>query len=313
MTIELEDITVQAGEHVVHFYEDESQLAATVGGYLTRALKDGAAVVVIATEAHRRLFTSELEAAGIDPVRSSRQGTLVLLDAAEVMARFTRAGGLDRHAFRHILGSALRQAADAGRPVCAYGEMVALLWEAGDVLAAIELERAWNELAAELPFGLLCAYRSESVTGDDHADALHEVCHLHTSVVDARASASDAIQTRAHFGAERQAPGEARHHVADVLTRWGESAPLVEDAKLVVTELAANAVVHARSAFSVEVRRHQSTVRVSVRDASPVKPTLRHDEMAASGRGLRLVDAIAANWGVEIADDGKTVWAELQS
>jgi hypothetical protein len=35
--------------------------------------------------------------------------------------------------------------------------------------------------------------------------------------------------------------------------------------------------------------------------------------MAASGRGLRLVDAIAASWGVEIADDGKTVWAELQA
>jgi hypothetical protein len=34
--------------------------------------------------------------------------------------------------------------------------------------------------------------------------------------------------------------------------------------------------------------------------------------MAASGRGLRLIDAIATSWGVEIAHEGKIVWAELQ-
>jgi anti-sigma regulatory factor (Ser/Thr protein kinase) len=138
------------------------------------------------------------------------------------------------------------------------------------------------------------------------------VCHLHTSVLGAR-DGRYPDSSSAHFGSEREAPGEARHYVADVLTRWGESATLLEDAKLVVTELAANAVVHARSAFSVEVRRHEAAVRVSVRDASRVKPTVRQDDMAASGRGLRLVDAIAASWGVEIADDGKTVWAELQA
>jgi hypothetical protein len=35
--------------------------------------------------------------------------------------------------------------------------------------------------------------------------------------------------------------------------------------------------------------------------------------MAASGRGLRLVDALATNWGVETSREGKIVWAELQT
>ena len=75
----------------------------------------------------------------------------------------------------------MRRAAATGRPVRAYGEMVALLWEHGDVLAAIELEELWNDLGRELDFSLLCAYRSASVQGDEHAQALEQVRLLHSS------------------------------------------------------------------------------------------------------------------------------------
>jgi anti-sigma regulatory factor (Ser/Thr protein kinase) len=195
--------------------------------------------------------------------------------------------------------------------------MVALLWEAGDVLAAIELETAWNDLARELPFALLCAYRSESVRGREHARALHEVCHLHTSVVGSPpgepSESPPAAQACARFSREPQAPAAARRFVAHVLQRWGHSPSLLEDAKLVVSELASNAVVHACSPFSVEICPSGSAVRLSVSDRSHARPLLRdHDRLAVSGRGLRLIDALAANWGVEITEEGKTVWAELR-
>jgi anti-sigma regulatory factor (Ser/Thr protein kinase) len=312
MAVELEEITVETGEHVVQFYDDDSQLAQTVGGYLIRALEDGAVAIVIATEAHRRLFASELEAAGLDPVESFRDGTLIMLDAADTMARFTRAGEVDRAAFRQTVGSVVRRAAETGRPVRAYGEMVALLWEAGNVLGAIELEKAWNDLAGELPFALVCAYPSEAVQGPEHADALHEVCHLHTTVLDSEPHAPSP-KICAQYSAEREAPTAARHFVADVLEQWGHSRALLEDAKLVVTELATNAVIHARSAFSVEIRPRGAVVLISVQDASHARPTVRDSGMAASGRGLRLVDALATNWGVEISREGKIVWAELQT
>jgi hypothetical protein len=52
---------------------------------------------------------------------------------------------------------------------------------------------------------------------------------------------------------------------------------------------------------------------VSVSDGSRARPSVRRDDgLAISGRGLRLIDTLAANWGVEIAQDGKTVWAELR-
>jgi anti-sigma regulatory factor (Ser/Thr protein kinase) len=101
--------------------------------------------------------------------------------------------------------------------------------------------------------------------------------------------------------------------VADVLKGWGHSPSLLEDAKLVVSELATNAVIHACSPFSVEIRPAGSSIRLSVRDGSRARPSLRRDDgLAVSGRGLRLIDALAADWGVEIAQDGKAVWAELR-
>ena len=101
--------------------------------------------------------------------------------------------------------------------------------------------------------------------------------------------------------------------MTDTLVGWGYGGSFMEDAQLVVTELASNAVVHARSPFSVAARAEPFGVRISVHDASPVTPTVReHDPLALSGRGLRLVAAIAADWGVDTTPDGKVVWAELR-
>jgi anti-sigma regulatory factor (Ser/Thr protein kinase) len=319
MGITVEDLALGTGDHVVQFYEHGSELATTVGRYLSDAVQAGAVAIGIATEAHRHAVVAELEAAGVDPAKACRAGTLILLDATATMASFTPEGRIDRDEFRQVVGSLIRQAGETGRPVRTYGEMVALLWDAGDVLGAIELEKLWNELGRELQFSLLCCYHSESVQGDEHAEALRQVCHLHSSVLHARARddpdarCSAGTEVSARFPAERDAPRSARHFVADTLGRWGHTGRMVDDAQLLVSELATNAVLHARSAFSVVARAEESRIRVSVRDASPVTPKLRdHGAMALSGRGLHLVAALSADWGVEVTADGKTVWAELQ-
>jgi anti-sigma regulatory factor (Ser/Thr protein kinase) len=82
---------------------------------------------------------------------------------------------------------------------------------------------------------------------------------------------------------------------------------------VVVSELATNAVVHARSPFSVAARRQSSGVRLSVQDLSTAEPVIRsYTPMAPSGRGLQLVADLTSNWGVETTSAGKTVWAELR-
>jgi anti-sigma regulatory factor (Ser/Thr protein kinase) len=305
MVVATRDIPVDGGDHSVHFYEHDWELARTVSGYLVDAVDSGAVAVVLATEAHGRAFAAELASAGIDADEASHSGTLVLLDAAATMAKFMPGGRIDARACRRVLDAIVSDAAATGRPVRAYGEMVALLWEAGDILAAIELEKLWNELGREHRFALLCAYRHQSGWGSERTEALRQICHQHSCVV---------AEASGRFSADSGGPAAARRLVAEALREWGHHGVLLDDAQLVLSELATNAVIHAGTPFSVMVRSQDSGLRLSVRDSSPTRPTVRELEpMSISGRGLRLVKAVADDWGAELTTDGKTVWAELRT
>jgi anti-sigma regulatory factor (Ser/Thr protein kinase) len=301
----IEPRAVDDGHHVVQFYERDAELIEGAGSYLSGGVCAGAVGIVIATEAHREAFEAHLREAGVDAQRG--EGTLVWLDAAATLAGFMREGAVDRDAFFEVVGTVVQAAAATGRPVRAYGEMVALLWDAGNVTAAIDLETLWNELGTQLPFSLYCAYRSESVAGHEHAAALERVCHLHSGVV-----AAPPAETTWEFSADRAALARARELLVDALRSLGHDGELLDNARLVVTELAANAVVHARSPFSVSIRDEGSTVRILVSDQSPIAPALREPSSTlTSGRGMRLIAALATRWGVDFTPDGKVVWAEL--
>jgi anti-sigma regulatory factor (Ser/Thr protein kinase) len=86
----------------------------------------------------------------------------------------------------------------------------------------------------------------------------------------------------------------------------------VERVLLVVSELATNAVLHARTPFVVRMTGGGGSVRVAVFDTSAGHPEPgAPDPTAVTGRGLGIVEALASRWGVESAADGKWVWAEL--
>src|SRR5688572_10138413 len=140
---------------------------------------------------HRALFSSALLAAGIDVDTACAAGDLTMLDAAETLDRFMIDGSPDPSAFTDAVGALIRAHGDEGRQVRIYGEMVAWLWDVGNVTGAIELERLWNDLGARVPFSLFCAYPSRIASDPHAAHALAEVCHLHSNIVGtAPASAS---------------------------------------------------------------------------------------------------------------------------
>jgi hypothetical protein len=62
-------------------------------------------------------------------------------------------------------------------------------------------------------------------------------------------------------------------------------------------------------------RRDDVTVRVAVTDYAPAASVeVREPGMhAEGGRGLFLVEQLAAGWGSVVDDDGKTVWFELRA
>lgn len=102
----------------------------------------------------------------------------------------------------------------------------------------------------------------------------------------------------------------ARHFVASVLEGWGLE---IEDLPLLVSELATNAVLHARSDFEVTVILRPQCVRVEVFDQNTRLPSFAVAPTDAySGRGLMLLRGLSTNWGVESHSDiGKTIWFEV--
>ena len=105
--------------------------------------------------------------------------------------------------------------------------------------------------------------------------------------------------------------GRVRRFVRESLTTIGVAEPAIDSAVLLASELATNAVLHARTPFHVLVTRpDEADVTVAVRDLGPLLPTLRPMvDLQTTGRGLRLVDTLATAWGVEATDDGgKSVW-----
>ena len=106
---------------------------------------------------------------------------------------------------------------------------------------------------------------------------------------------------------------EARRRVAGVLEDAALEAAAAT-AALVVSELATNAVLHARTPFEVRVRVERAVIRIEVHDQTVRKPAPRlFSDEATSGRGLRLVQEVCDAWGVDPDADGrgKTVWAEV--
>lgn len=110
------------------------------------------------------------------------------------------------------------------------------------------------------------------------------------------------------------APRAARDLIDRTLAGW-HAPQFANDAKLVLTEMVTNAVVHAGTAMTVSISRHRRTqaVRVAVRDLSSAPAVLdsRPDPMMPGARGLWIVGGIAQGWDSIPLSRGKIVWAVL--
>ena len=234
----------------------------------------------------------------------------MILDAEDTLSRFMLGDRPDAVAFDEVVGGLVRTAAANGTPVRAYGEMVAVLWGEGRIEAAIELERLWNELGEATPFALFCAYPSHPVTDPVAEHRLSQVCHLHSKVL-VSAPSLDHCEITRRFPRTPMSLRHTRQLIATTLEHWDRHS-LLEDALLTGGELAANAITHAESDFTVGLSRTSDGVHVEVADSStniperqPGRPT------ALGGRGIFLVDAIGRAWGHRLLEGGKTVWVDL--
>jgi anti-anti-sigma regulatory factor len=130
-------------------------------------------------------------------------------------------------------------------------------------------------------------------------------------------AAADALPVPYRFGRRLwptpASAGVAREMVANACRAW-HVAHLIDDAELVVTELMSNAVRHASGSLELLLVLRGRFLHVSVRDGSSTLPSmvLPNSETDEGGRGLLLLDAVAAGWGSVPVPGGKVVWATLR-
>lgn len=118
----------------------------------------------------------------------------------------------------------------------------------------------------------------------------------------------------ARFPPQRASVAAARQFVTETLVDAGMTSVL-DEARLLVSELATNAVVHAATDFSVTVHIAAGRVYVEVRDGDPMGIDAVEDlpQMPVRGQGLRIVGRLAGDWGSRAEDHGKVVWFSVEA
>jgi len=110
------------------------------------------------------------------------------------------------------------------------------------------------------------------------------------------------------FDARPESVRAARRFVVSALSETSADAEIAE---LLTSELATNAVLHAGTAFDVRIRTADSGVRVEIVNDEPELLASLRDPDERGGRGLGIVESLAARWGTESDRAHKIVWFEL--
>ena len=165
-------------EHVVQFYgQNERELLQHVRLFISQGLARHEAVLVI-TNARRRDALFE----GLDLAQTP---DLTAVESTSLRDRLYQDGPINAERFEAHVGSLIRRlsARARSRGLRVYGDMVGELWNSGRRQDAIEIERYWNDLQAQVPFTLYCAYFIEAQ--DIGTDAVAPVLLEHSALVPA--------------------------------------------------------------------------------------------------------------------------------
>jgi len=114
-----------------------------------------------------------------------------------------------------------------------------------------------------------------------------------------------------HLPGDASSIARARQFVASVVRDVPR--PTSEECALIVSELVSNAVRHAHTDLILRVEDRKAAIHMEIEDNGPGDPVMKsppHTEL--SGRGLKIVDALANDWGVRRTDGpAKIVWATV--
>ena len=166
---------------------------------------------------------------------------------------------------------------------------------------AAQIASAWNGDVDGLPDALV----SDLCPGGSADDVAILVARFRTPQP---ASSFEIILESDNTGA-----ATARRFASEVAERWS-SPPALDDLTLLVSEMATNAILHAKPPVTLRLTHLGDEVLIEISDGSASGPTRKQPQpYDEHGRGLQIMTVVARRWGVITEDNGKTVWATLST
>jgi len=168
-------------DHSVQIYESDHDFLDALEGYVAAGIRQGDAIILIATPAHLSGLERRLSANGFDIAAATARSQYFALDARATLDKFLVNGWPDEKLFNELVTRLLGDARRRYANIRAFGEMVALMWAEGHCGATVQLEHLWSRLCVEQGFSLFCAYPKAGFTMPA-VDAIEKVCAAHSAV-----------------------------------------------------------------------------------------------------------------------------------
>jgi DNA-binding NarL/FixJ family response regulator len=171
--------------HEVEFYSDDAAFVVGFSRLIEAALESGTAVIVVATDSHRKTLLQNLRQHGVDIAAAVDQGRYVSVDVVETLSAFMVNDQPDRARFRTAVDNLVTPAAKASRGdsprVAIFGECAAALWEQGKADAAFEVEHLCDEIAKRGNLDILCGFVLNSSPREQESDINARTCAKHST------------------------------------------------------------------------------------------------------------------------------------
>src|SRR3954447_21191877 len=297
--------------HLVQFYSGAERLAQSLSSIFADSLLRGETVVVVAGNDHREALDTALVDAGVNLAAENRSGRYLQVDVDQALDGLMRPKGPDAELFNSTIGDTIDQARRRTGTVNAYGEMVGVLAQRGDLPSALQLEGLWEAVLQRNPLRLLCGYPRDVVGRT--SPAFDSICAAHDAVLVSREPEEPALSASLDLPLRPDAVTTARLATGDMLAAWGVlDAAALADAGVVVSELVEAAVRARATRVSLGLAMDGDQVLVSVTDAELRTPSAAAEpELAAIGRSCALLTSLTQAWGVETLPAGRRLWARL--
>jgi DNA-binding NarL/FixJ family response regulator len=182
-----DDTSKHFSRHELQIYPNDAAFLEGFARFIGGDLNAGHAVVVIATETHRRGLFEKLQTQGFDLEALVRSGSYISFDVYDALSVFMPYDRPDParlgDAVSRFLSTASKAPTGAIRRVTACGECAPLLWTEGKLDAALQVERLWDEVSHKYGLNTMCGYLSGTLQGEKGDRIFQKISSLHSTAV----------------------------------------------------------------------------------------------------------------------------------